>query len=182
MSADGTMDVEPQSPAPEGLATSPTVVVDEVRAPEALSVRDGHGARMRWLGAALGLAGGPAAAFGHGWAGTGDARVHVWFIACAVAAVLGASSLSMFYPRRTDGEPEPLVPDGPGWGFGALFGFAVGLVAGCLSSFPMGAVMGGFGGAVGAGVGGLVWRRVGIVPTAIVSPAVGLMVIWLWTR
>lgn len=181
MNADGTMKGELGVPSgsrepDEGSGPEPA----PVRVPA--HMKDGHSSRMRSLGAALGLAGGPAAAYGHGWAGTGDARVHVWFIACAVAAVLGLLTLSMFYPPRPDGEPEPLVPEGPGWGFGALFGFAVGLVAGCLSAFPMGAVMGGFGGAIGAAVGGLVWRRVGVLPTAIVSPAVGLMVLWLWTR
>lgn len=142
-----------------------------------------HRRRMFRLGAALGLAAGPAAAFGQGWAGTGDARAHVWLIACAVAALLGAVTLGVFYPHpgeTGDGEGEPLVEPGPGPGFGALFGLTVGLVAGAFAAFPMGSVMGGVGGAVGAALGGLVWRRLGLVAAALAGPALGLFSVWLW--
>ena len=137
-----------------------------------------HIRRMRWLGAALGLASGPAAGFGQAWAGTGDGRWHVWLIASAVAAALGAVTLPIFYPAH---EREPLALDGPGPGFSALFGLAVGIVAGAFSAFPMGAVMGGFGGALGGAIAGLLWRRVGVVAAAICGPAVGLVGVWLWT-
>jgi hypothetical protein len=139
-----------------------------------------HVRRMRRLGAVLGLATGPAAGFGQAWAGTGDGRLHVWVIASAVAAVLGAVTLPVFYPPAPEAK-EPLVLPGPGPGFAALFGLAVGLVAGAFAAFPMGAVMGGFGGALGAAVAGLLWRRLGIVPAAVVGPVVGLVGVWVWT-
>ncbi len=137
-------------------------------------------AELRRVGAALGLAGGPSAAFGQGWAHTGDAGLHVWLIASLAAAVLGALTLPFFY--RTREESLQLSPegDGPGPGFGALFGLSVGIVAGCFSAFPMGAVMGGVGGLFGAAAGGLLWRKLGAPVTAIVAAAVGLIAPILW--
>lgn len=142
-----------------------------------------HVARMRRLGAALGMACGPAAGFGQAWAGTGDGRWFVWILATVLGAVVGALTLPVFYPD--DGEVgrdgDRLGAAGPGAGFGALFALSVGLVAGAFAAFPMGAVMGGFGGALGGAVAGLSWRRLGVVAAGIVGPAVGLLGVWLWT-
>lgn len=141
-----------------------------------------HVRRMRGLGAVLGLASGPSAGFGQAWAQTGDGRLHVWLIASAVAAVLGAVMLPVFYPERVGEEGgEPLVIEGPGAGFSALFGLSVGLVAGAFAAFPMGAVTGGFGGALGAAISGLSWRRLGLWPAALVGPVAGLCAVWVWT-
>jgi hypothetical protein len=137
---------------------------------------------LRHVGAALGLAGGPAAAFGQAWGQTGDAGLHVWLIASLAAAALGALTLPVFF--RTSDEPDAAEGpegDGPGPGFGALFAATVGLVAGCFSAFPMGAIVGAVGGILGGAAGGLAWRRVGPGVTAVIAAAVGLIgpILWL---
>lgn len=140
-----------------------------------------HVARMRRLGAALGMASGPAAGFGQAWAGTGDGRWFVWVLATVLGAVVGALTLSVFYPDEGDEAQDGGGVAGPGAGFGALFALSVGLVAGAFAAFPMGAVMGGFGGLLGGAVAGFLWRRLGVTAAALVGPAVGLVGVWLWT-
>lgn len=140
----------------------------------------GHIRRMRWLGAALGIASGPAAGFGQAWAGTGDGRWFVWVLATVLGAVVGALTLPVFYPDEREAPVEGGMV-GPGAGFGALFALSVGLVAGAFAAFPMGAVMGGFGGALGGVVAGFVWRRIGVVWAAALGAVVGLVGVWLWT-
>lgn len=137
-----------------------------------------HARRMRRLGAALGAVTGPAAGFGQAWAGTGDGRWFVWVLATLVGAALGAVTLGVFYPR--DGDREPLVYEGPGPGFGALFSLSVGLVAGSFVAFPMGAFMGSLAGLVGGALVGWSWRRIGVLPAGVVGAALGLTAVWLW--
>lgn len=153
-------------------------------APEAESAASpglGHIRRIRWVGAALGMASGPAAGFGQAWAGTGDGRWFVWVLATVLGAVVGALTLPVFYPVEGDEAAADGRTAGPGWGFGALFALSVGLVAGAFAAFPMGSVMGGFGGALGGAVAGLLWRRIGVIAAALVGPVVGLVGVWLWT-
>lgn len=151
--------------------------------PEAVARDGGQVRRLRWVGAALGFASGPAAGFGQAWAGTGDGRWFVWVLASLIGAVLGALTLPLFYvdgdkgADGRDGAPEA----GPGAGFGAMFALSVGLVAGAFAAFPMGAVMGGFGGLLGGAVAGASWRRVGVVWAALLGAGVGFFGVWLWT-
>jgi hypothetical protein len=134
----------------------------------------------RFLGSAIGAATGPVAAFGQSWAGTGDGRLHVWLLATALGALLGA----VVYP--TFWRDEDLAAGRQfGVGFGALFGFAVGLVAGALAAFPMGAVMGALGGLVaGAGVA-FAGRRLapvrgGLALASLLGAGLALVCAWAW--
>lgn len=135
---------------------------------------------LRWLGAALGAAPGPVAAYAQGWAGTGDGGVHVWLLATLAGALLGALTLPVF--RAPGGEvasPAAAVRR-LGVGFAALFGFSVGLVAGAFAAFPMGAVMGAFGGAPAGAVVAIVARRFGARwPGLAVAWAAGAGLAWL---
>lgn len=132
--------------------------------------------RVRILGCAIGAATGPVAAFGQSWAGTGDGRVHVWFVATAFGALFGALGYPVFHSDRSELYHAP---------FAALFGFSVGLVAGALAAFPMGAVAGAFGGLVAGAVVALSGRRLaarrgGVVLAGALGAGAALTVAWVW--
>jgi uncharacterized protein YqgC (DUF456 family) len=132
---------------------------------------------LRRLGAAIGAASGPAAAYAQGWAGTGDGRWHVWVLGIAVGALLGAVTYPLFFT------PEH-VHKRFGASFAALFGFAVGLVAGAFVAFPMGSVMGACAGAIAGPVVVSIARRTesawGLPVASTIGAAVALVVTWAW--
>lgn len=154
----------------------------------------------RHLGAAIGAATGPVAAFGQGWAGTGDGRWYIWLLVTVCGALLGALSYPLFWPRALPAEErDPLhdtsavpavvtVAAGPdlfGSGFAALFGFAVGLVAGAFVAFPMGSVMGAFGGALAGALVVFFARylhplRGGLALASLGGAGVALFAAWAW--
>ena len=143
-------------------------------------------ASLKHLGAALGAASGPVAAFGQGWAGTGDGRAHVWVLATLFGALLGALTFPVFW-KGPAGDAPATPADAYGSGFGALFGFAVGLVAGALSAFPMGSVMGALGGAVAGAItaflaGLLRARRGGLVIAWVAGAGGALLLAWAWVQ
>jgi len=113
------------------------------------------GIEARWLGAAIGAATGPAVGFGQAWGRTGDGRAWVWVFAVLVLAFLGAVTLPVFVRKGAgaSGEDHEVGP-----GFGALFGFTVGLVGGAFVAFPMGSAIGALGGLV-AGAGAVFGAR-----------------------
>jgi hypothetical protein len=139
---------------------------------------------LRHLGAALGAAPGPVAAFGQSWSGIGDGRAHVWILTTLVGALLGAVVFPIFWPRGEAGRGEPRPYDA---GFAALFGFSVGLLAGAFVAFPMGAAMGALGGALAGGVTAFLARRLaflfgGLVLAAIGGAGVALIGAWVWVQ
>ena len=108
--------------------------------------------RFMPLGAALGVSVGPMAVIGQSAAGTGDGGWHIGLIASILGVLIGGLSLPVFL-RPGTAEARPLS-----LGFGATFTCAVGLLAGGLAAFPMGAVLASTCG-LGAGLAGaLVWR------------------------
>lgn len=108
--------------------------------------------RFMPLGAALGVSVGPMAFIGQAAAGTGDGGWHIAVIASILGMVIGGYSLPIFL-RPDTAEARPLT-----LGFGATFTCAVGLIAGAIAAFPMGAVVAASCG-LGAGLAGaLVWR------------------------
>lgn len=136
---------------------------------------------MRRLGAALGAASGPVAAFAQGWAGTGDGHWYIWLLATVCGALLGALSYPIFW------EDEDTFEGGRafGVGFAALFGFAVGLVSGAFVAFPMGSVMGAAGGALAGAVVMVLARRLhawrfGLALASLVGAGVALLAVWAW--
>jgi|GEM_PF-1264228 len=149
----------------------------------------------RLLGAAIGAATGPVAAFGQGWAGTGDGRWHIWLLATACGALLGAVSYPLFWVRASARMAEPGLriedgasaapPDIFGVGFAALFAFAVGLVAGAFVAFPMGSLMGALGGALAGAVVAFAARRLyrvrfGLVLASLSGASLALFAAWAW--
>lgn len=117
-------------------------------------------------GAVLGVVGAPAAGFGAAWSGIGDGRLHTWLFVLILGGILGALS----WPAFADSAGPP---GRRGVGTCALFGFAVGLLAGTVAAYPFGAVTGSLGGALGAAVAALIWRaRVRRGP-ALAASAVG---------
>jgi len=153
---------------------------DEAPAPSPWVVSPRH------LGAAIGAATGPVAAFGQGWAGTGDGRWYVWVLATLCGALLGALSYPLFWVRDVAADDaRPAAPDLFGVGFAALFGFAVGLVAGAFVAFPMGSVMGAFGGALAGALVAFLARhlhtlRGGLVLSSLGGAGVALLVRLAW--
>lgn len=148
---------------------------------------------VRAMGAAIGAATGPVAAFGQSWAGTGDGRAHVWILATVVGALLGALTWPLFQTRDAATPLAGSPPDDadvrtsgrPGAGFGALFGFAVGLVAGAFAAFPMGSVLGGFGGLVAGALtvfagDKLQAVRGGLAIASLIGAGTALLVAWVW--
>ncbi|MEE2780115.1 MAG: hypothetical protein VYE15_06310 [Myxococcota bacterium] len=101
------------------------------------------------LGAALGLASGPAAVYGAMWSDIGDPS---WWVTTPLAILggvaLGAATWRLFK------QPN----DRPGLGFCALFAASVGLVAGGIVAFPFGGICGAAGGAGGGVVTAGAWR------------------------
>ena len=132
---------------------------------------------LRRLGAAIGAASGPAAAYAQGWAGTGDGRWHVWVLGTLVGALLGAVTYPLFFTPEHDDKRHG-VP------FAALFGFAVGLVAGAFVAFPMGSVMGACAGVIAGPVVVLIARRApqpwGLPVASAVGAMAALVVTWAW--
>ncbi|MDP6946313.1 MAG: hypothetical protein QF464_19345 [Myxococcota bacterium] len=134
----------------------------------------------RALGAAIGAAGALAAGHGAVWSGHAQSLPVVAGFALLVGASLGALTWGLF-------EPDPRAP---AWWFTALFGGAVGMLAGGFAGFPVGAVFGAGGGALGGTVAGAAWRlsappRTGwdVVPrgaVAGVAGAMGGLVVALW--
>jgi len=138
-------------------------------------------ASMPHLGAALGAASGPVAAFGQGWAGTGDGRWHIWLLATVCGALLGAVSYPIFWREEDTFEGGKAF----GVGFAALFGFAVGLLSGAFVAFPMGSVMGAVGGALAGVVVMLLARRLhtkrfGLAFASLGGAGVALLSVWAW--
>jgi len=139
----------------------------------------------RALGAALGAAPGPVAAYAQGWAGTGDGGAHVWALATLAGALLGALTLPLFCAPGARWSSPAEAAKALGVGFSALFAFAVGLVAGAFAAFPMGSVMGAFGGALAGAVVALVVRalvprRAGVVIAWAVGAGAALLAVWAW--
>lgn len=134
------------------------------------------------MGAAIGAATGPVAAFGQSWAGTGDGRVHVWLLATAAGALLGALTWPLFAaPAEREGEASAM----PGAGFGGLFGFSVGLVAGAFAAFPMGSVLGACGGIVAGALTVVAAKRLAVLRGGLaIASAIGagaaLVIAWAW--
>lgn len=127
---------------------------------------------MRRLGAAIGATAGPAGAYAQGWAGTGDGRWHVWVLGIAIGALLGALTYPLFFTPE-HGHKRYGAP------FAALFGFAVGLVAGAFVAFPMGSVMGACGGAVGGAVVVVIAKRGPLPVAAAIGAGVALLMTWV---
>ncbi len=147
---------------------------------------------VRAMGAAIGAATGPVAAFGQSWAGTGDGRAHVWILATVVGALLGALTWPLFQapaPRETTPDRAPdgnaRTPPSPGAGFGALFGFSVGLVAGAFAAFPMGSVLGAFGGIVAGALTVFAGDKLqpvrgGLAIASVIGAGTALLIAWAW--
>ncbi|PIE19405.1 MAG: hypothetical protein CSA66_02400 [Proteobacteria bacterium] len=149
--------------------------------PAAASAAAPHRSRAR-LGALLGVTAGPSAGFGASYSGIGDGGPSTWLFAIAFAALLGAICWPVF-------AADAGLAGRPGVGFSALFGFAVGLLAGALAAFPVGSVMGAFGGALGAAAAAAALRlrrRLGARAVTLAALTLGaglpLLVLWGWTR
>lgn len=162
---------------------------DEVRAAEAPTTSRAGPSEIdaRWLGAAIGAATGPAVGFGQAWGRTGDGRAWVWVLAVLVLAFLGAVTLPVFVRKGPGASGHETHEVGPG--FGALFGFAVGLVGGAFVAFPMGSAIGALGGLVagaGAVFGARVLRSRAVGPEvaaglgSVVGAALALGVLAIW--
>ncbi len=107
----------------------------------------------RRLGAALGVASAPAAAFGAWWGGIGESHpLIVAGVAVCAGGILGALCWLVFHD-------DEVVATHPGPGFSALFAGCVGLIAGTFAGFPMGGIFGAVGGAGGGLATALAWRR-----------------------
>lgn len=169
---------EPAPPANAELGATDGAVGERVAADVAIGPASGAGLDeprvWRWLGAALGAAPGPVAAYAQGWAGTGDGGVHVCLLATLVGALLGALTLPVFRAPGAEVASPAAAVRRLGVGFAALFGFSVGLVAGAFAAFPMGAVMGAFGGALA----GAVVAAVTIVTRRFGARLAGLVLAW----
>jgi hypothetical protein len=111
-------------------------------------VDPGRKRASRALGAAIGASGALAAGYGAVWSGHSQSLALVSTVALVTGAGLGALTWGLF-------EPDPGTP---AWWFVALFGGAVGLLAGTFAGFPLGAVFGAGGGAVGGTMAGATWR------------------------
>ena len=148
----------PESTATESTATEPT----------ATESTGFDRRRLAFIGAVLGASTGPVAGYGQLWAGIGDARAHVWILATVFGALLGAATYPLFMAKGDGTSHDPF-----GAGFAALFGFAVGLVAGAFAAFPMGGVLGGFGGALAAAATAFAARRL------VAVSRFGLAIAWL---
>jgi len=112
------------------------------------TVDPGQHRANRALGAALGAAGAAAAGYGAFWSGHASSVTLVTTMALAVGAGLGALTWGVFDAGR----------EGHAWWFVALYGAAVGMLAGTFAGFPVGAVFGTAGGALGGVVTVAVWR------------------------
>ena len=96
----------------------------------------------RALGAAIGASGTLAACYGAHWSGHVESLGWITASALTLGALLGGITWGLFV---TD-SPRPQ------WWFSSLFGAAVGMLAGGLAAFPVGALFGAGGGAVGGPV------------------------------
>jgi hypothetical protein len=131
------------------------------------------------VGAALGVAVGPMALIGQAAAGTGDAHWYVGLIAAALGALTGGFGLPVLLRPSETGltpdaaGPRPLTPL-----FGAVFLFAVGLLAGAVAAFPMGAVVASVAGLVAGPAAVFAWRLSGgrVAVAAAGSLSVGSLV------
>ena len=128
----------------------------------------------RVFGSVLGSCGGFSAGYGASWSGLGDSGVHVWIIALASGAVLGAFT----WPALQNPDDE----SAPHWVYGGLFAGCVALLAGAFAAYPFGALFGASGGAVGGAVSTLIANRIqsGLSPqsaagTALLGGLVGLL-------
>ena len=139
----------------------------------------------RRVGAALGASIGPVAGWAQHWSGSGDGRWYIWVLAALMGALAGALAMPIFF------DSDEACEDGLTPAFGGLFVFSVGLLAGALVAFPMGAVMGSLCGAAAGVVGTLLFRgtrrkwaseaalRLGA--TSVVTTLVGFGLAWWWT-
>jgi len=87
------------------------------------------------------------------WSGSGDGRWYIWILASLVGALVGAFAMPIFFDSDEACEAG-LTPV-----FGGLFVFTVGLLAGAMVAFPMGAVMASICGAAAGAVGTFFFRR-----------------------
>ncbi len=111
----------------------------------------------RRLGAALAASSAPGAIYAAWWSGVGDARWHVWLLAVLIAALIGLLTWPVFIPDERGSQR-------PGAGFAALFSASVGMLAGAITAFPMGAVFGFVSGLVGGAVTALMWSLLAARP------------------
>ncbi len=138
-------------------------------------------ARFLPVGAALGVAVGPMALIGQAAAGTGDGHWYVGVIAAVLGALTGGFGLPVLLRPSATGfsleaaSARPLTP-----AFGAVFLFAVGLLAGAVAAFPMGAVVASVAGLVAGPAAVLAWRISGgrVAVAAAASLGVGTGVAW----
>jgi hypothetical protein len=122
------------------------------------------------------------ALIGQSAAGTGDGSWYVGVIAALVGALTGGYGLPVLLrPSDTGLSPEASAPRELTPLFGAVFLFAVGLLAGALAAFPMGAVVASVSGLVAGPAAVLAWRLTGgrVAVAAATSLSVGALVA-LW--
>lgn len=122
------------------------------------STDPGRARANRALGAAIGASGAWSAGYGATWSGHAQSIVLVTAVALVAGAGLGALTWGLFDNTRGDGEGPTDAPQSTAWWFTALFGSAVGMLAGAFAGFPLGSLFGAGGGAVGGLVADATWR------------------------
>ena len=111
-----------------------------------------HRVAFRRLGAALGGAAGPAAAFASDWSHLGARGWHIWVLTTLVGMLLGAMTYGVFVT------PHERI-ERPSLGFAGIFSASTGMLAGAFAAFPIGAVVGAPAGLVAGTLGAWVWRH-----------------------
>lgn len=118
----------------------------------------GRARANRALGAAIGASGACSAGYGATWSGHAQSLMLVTAIALVVGASLGALTWGLFEaPESAEHKPAGGASSSAWW-FSALFGGAIGMLAGGFAGFPLGAVFGAGGGVVGGTAADAAWR------------------------